>query len=75
MPHSLGMLYERMTTHLGFLHSSDEYKVMALAALGKPTHVDRFLRAHPRAARWPLRDRRLRPRERRSGRRASAAAR
>lgn len=43
MPHSLGMLYEKMTTHLGFLHSSDEYKVMALAALGKPTALDRFL--------------------------------
>jgi carbamoyltransferase len=37
MPHSLGMLYEQVTTHLGFLHSSDEYKVMALAALGTPT--------------------------------------
>jgi carbamoyltransferase len=36
MPHSLGMLYERITHHLGFLHSSDEYKVMALAALGTP---------------------------------------
>ncbi|MDZ5458674.1 carbamoyltransferase family protein [Azohydromonas lata] len=36
MPHSLGLLYERVTSHLGFLHSSDEYKVMALAALGKP---------------------------------------
>ena len=36
MPHSLGLLYERMTTHLGFLHSSDEYKVMALAAMGRP---------------------------------------
>jgi carbamoyltransferase len=43
MPHSLGMLYEKMTTHLGFLHSSDEYKVMALAALGRPTMADRFL--------------------------------
>jgi carbamoyltransferase len=37
MPHSLGILYEQVTTHLGFLHSSDEYKVMALAALGRPT--------------------------------------
>ena len=37
MPHSLGMLYERITSHLGFLNSSDEYKVMALAALGTPT--------------------------------------
>ena len=36
VPHSLGMLYERVTTHLGFLHSSDEYKVMALAAMGRP---------------------------------------
>jgi len=36
MPHSLGILYERITQHLGFLHSSDEYKVMALAALGTP---------------------------------------
>src|SRR5690606_12890005 len=37
VPHSLGMLYERITTHLGFLHSSDEYKVMALAAMGRPS--------------------------------------
>ncbi len=36
MPHSLGLLYEQITTHLGFLHSSDEYKVMALAASGQP---------------------------------------
>jgi carbamoyltransferase len=36
MPHSLGLLYERITQHLGFLHSNDEYKVMALAALGTP---------------------------------------
>jgi len=44
MPHSLGLLYERITSHLGFLHSSDEYKVMALAALGRPTHLDTFRR-------------------------------
>jgi carbamoyltransferase len=40
MPNSLGMLYERFTSHLGFLHSSDEYKVMALAALGHPRYHD-----------------------------------
>ena len=40
MPHSLGMLYERFTEHLGFLHSSDEYKVMALASFGKPRFAD-----------------------------------
>jgi carbamoyltransferase len=42
VPHSLGLLYERITSHLGFLHSSDEYKVMALAALGRPTFADAF---------------------------------
>lgn len=42
MPHSLGLLYERITSHLGFLHSSDEYKVMALAALGQPVYADAF---------------------------------
>lgn len=45
MPHSLGLLYERITSHLGFLHSSDEYKVMALAALGRPVH-EAVLREH-----------------------------
>jgi carbamoyltransferase len=42
MPHSLGLLYEKVTTHLGFLHSSDEYKVMALASYGKPEFVNEF---------------------------------
>ncbi len=42
MPHSLGLLYEKITTYLGFLHSSDEYKVMALASYGKPEFVQAF---------------------------------
>ena len=42
MPHSLGLLYEQVTTYLGFLHSSDEYKVMALASYGKPEFVREF---------------------------------
>jgi carbamoyltransferase len=42
MPHSLGMLYERVTEYLGFLHSSDEYKVMALASFGRPTYAKQF---------------------------------
>jgi carbamoyltransferase len=42
MPHSLGLLYERVTSYLGFLHSSDEYKVMALASYGKPEFVKDF---------------------------------
>ncbi|MDH0868161.1 carbamoyltransferase, partial [Mitsuaria sp. GD03876] len=45
VPHSLGLLYERVTTYLGFLHSSDEYKVMAMAALGTPKYAD-VLREH-----------------------------
>ena len=40
LPHSLGLLYEDATDHLGFLRSSDEYKVMALASYGKPRHLD-----------------------------------
>ncbi|WP_435123147.1 carbamoyltransferase family protein [Micromonospora tulbaghiae] len=40
LPHSLGLLYEDLTRHLGFLHSSDEYKVMALASYGTPKHLD-----------------------------------
>ncbi|HTH61412.1 MAG TPA: carbamoyltransferase C-terminal domain-containing protein [Paraburkholderia sp.] len=42
LPHSLGLLYEQVTGWLGFLHSSDEYKVMALASYGKPVHADAF---------------------------------
>ncbi|WP_067178998.1 carbamoyltransferase family protein [Microtetraspora niveoalba] len=39
LPHSLGLMYEEVTEHLGFLRSSDEYKVMALAAYGEPRHL------------------------------------
>ena len=42
LPHSLGLLYEDVTRYLGFLHSSDEYKVMALASYGKPSYLDEF---------------------------------
>jgi len=42
LPHSLGLLYEDVTRYLGFLHSSDEYKVMALASYGKPRHAAAF---------------------------------
>jgi carbamoyltransferase len=42
-PHSLGLLYEEVTTYLGFLHSSDEYKVMALASYGKPFYLKEFM--------------------------------
>jgi carbamoyltransferase len=36
LPHSLGLLYEELTEHLGFQRSSDEYKVMAMASYGTP---------------------------------------
>lgn len=42
MPHSLGLLYEQVTDYLGFLHSSDEYKVMALASFGQPRYLAEF---------------------------------
>ncbi|GLU32038.1 carbamoyltransferase C-terminal domain-containing protein [Trinickia caryophylli] len=42
LPHSLGLLYEAVTAWLGFLHSSDEYKVMALGAFGTPAYADVF---------------------------------
>lgn len=40
LPSSLGLVYESLTEHLGFLRSSDEYKVMALASYGKPAFLD-----------------------------------
>jgi carbamoyltransferase len=36
LPHSLGLRYEELTMHVGFMRSSDEYKVMALASYGTP---------------------------------------
>lgn len=42
MPHSLGLLYEEVTRHLGFLHSADEYKVMALASFGESRYASVF---------------------------------
>jgi carbamoyltransferase len=40
LPHSLGLLYEELTAHLGFRRSSDEYKVMAMASYGRPRHLE-----------------------------------
>ena len=42
LPHSLGLVYEELTAHLGYRRSSDEYKVMALASYGTPRHLDEF---------------------------------
>jgi carbamoyltransferase len=45
LPHSLGLFYEDATEHLGFLRSSDEYKVMALASYGRPRFLDELRRS------------------------------
>ncbi|MFJ9967517.1 carbamoyltransferase family protein [Streptomyces avermitilis] len=42
LPDSLGLVYEELTEHLGFLRSSDEYKVMALASYGEPRFLSRL---------------------------------
>src|SRR5438128_5414829 len=39
-PHSLGMLYSTFTAYLGFAVNEDEYKVMGLAAYGRPNMTD-----------------------------------
>src|SRR5216117_817615 len=39
-PHSLGMLYSTFTAYLGFAVNEDEYKVMGLAAYGRPTMTE-----------------------------------
>ncbi|MFI5056541.1 MAG: carbamoyltransferase N-terminal domain-containing protein, partial [Actinomycetota bacterium] len=39
-PHSLGMLYSTFTAYLGFNVNDDEYKVMGLAAYGRPTMTE-----------------------------------
>jgi carbamoyltransferase len=40
LPHSLGLMYEDLTQHLGFLRASDEYKVMAMASYGRPRFIN-----------------------------------
>ncbi len=39
-PHSLGLFYLAITQFLGFPHYGDEFKVMGLAAYGKPSQMD-----------------------------------
>jgi carbamoyltransferase len=41
-PHSLGMLYSTFTAYLGFMVNEDEYKVMGLAAYGRPTMMEQI---------------------------------
>jgi carbamoyltransferase len=39
-PHSLGLLYSAFTAYLGFEVNEGEYKVMGMAAYGRPRYVD-----------------------------------
>lgn len=41
-PHSLGILYQAITQFLGFKNYGDEYKIMALAAIGKANYKNEF---------------------------------
>jgi carbamoyltransferase len=43
-PHSLGIFYQTFTQFLGFDNYGDEFKVMGLAAFGKPIYKDRVLK-------------------------------
>nr|WP_240965319.1 carbamoyltransferase C-terminal domain-containing protein [Streptomyces zingiberis] len=72
LPHSLGLVYEELTEHLGFPRASGEPEVMALAAHGSPRMLPELRRyIHPtgdggfRAAGvpWPELSSRLRPGE------------
>src|SRR6478672_11610936 len=49
-PHSLGMLYSTFTAWLGFAVNEGEYKVMGLAAYGRPTLADQVRRLVPRTS-------------------------
>lgn len=41
-PHSLGIFYSAFTQFLGFPKYGDEYKMMGLAAFGKPKYADKL---------------------------------
>ena len=41
-PHSLGIFYHGMTQFLGYLNYGDEYKIMGLAAYGKPIYFEKI---------------------------------
>jgi len=49
-PHSLGMLYSTFTAWLGFAVNEGEYKVMGLAAYGRPNMADEVRKLVPRTA-------------------------
>jgi carbamoyltransferase len=67
LPHSLGLLYEELTAHLGFRRCSDEYKVTAMASYGAPTMLEELrelvaVEAHGGFRAAPIRWERFAPR-------------
>ena len=46
-PHSLGLLYSAFTEFLGFVVNDGEYKVMGMAAYGKPNYVNEIEKMNP----------------------------
>ncbi len=55
LPHSLGLFYSFITCHIGFQPFSDEYKVMGLAAYGKPTfkrQMEQLVGLRPDGSYW-----------------------
>lgn len=45
-PHSVGLLYSAVTRYLGFEVNDGEFKVMGMAAYGKPRHMDLMRRLY-----------------------------
>ena len=48
-PHSVGLLYAAFTAYLGFEVNDGEYKVMGMAAYGKPVHVSKVKKLYKQA--------------------------
>lgn len=48
-PHSVGLLYAAFTAFLGFEVNDGEYKVMGMAAYGKPVHVSKVKKLYKQA--------------------------
>lgn len=43
LPHSIGLFYSAFTAFLGFRVNEGEYKVMGMAAFGRPIHYDKIM--------------------------------
>lgn len=48
-PNSVGLLYSAFTAYLGFEVNDGEYKVMGMAAYGRPTHLSKIKKLYKQA--------------------------